>query len=186
MNAAPSRKPAGQGKTLLITMVGIGAGLFCAFSHEWEDDGQYVVRNKVFGTEHVREGRDMNRNRQIVGYVLLATGAYGAFCLLRRKSPFWNELDYAPEATHRVVPQMPANLRQQMISGHATIEFVVDAEGRVTEPAVYHATHPEFGAAALAAVAQWTFLPAIKRGQPTPCRLRVPIDFKGDRPFIAG
>lgn len=169
---------------MLMAVGGIGVGLWCMLSQDWSDDRRYIRRSKMFGTEEMVEGRDLNRNRQIAGGLMLLMGLYSSYCLVRRKAPFWAEVDYEPEFVHRVVPTMPAGMLEQGVSGRATIEFVVDVEGNVTEAKVWHASRPEFGEAALAAVRKWKFKPAIKRGRLKACRMRVPITFRGDRPFL--
>lgn len=63
-------------------------------------------------------------------------------------------------------PTYPEVLRPRGIQGTATLSFVIDAEGGVRVPALTHATDPEFGFAALAALAQWRFSPPRHRGLP--------------------
>jgi TonB family protein len=48
--------------------------------------------------------------------------------------------------------------------GHATIDFILDGEGRVRVPAIAEATQPEFGVAALAALRQSRFAPGRRTG----------------------
>jgi TonB family protein len=56
-------------------------------------------------------------------------------------------------------PVFPTELAGQYREGVATVEFLVDAEGRVRIPAVTSASHPAFGAAALASAREWRFPP---------------------------
>ncbi|HEY8994369.1 MAG TPA: energy transducer TonB [Lacunisphaera sp.] len=62
-------------------------------------------------------------------------------------------------------PEFPKELSGRIREGMATVEFVVDAEGRVRVPAVTSASHPAFGAAALASVRAWRFAPPQHQGR---------------------
>lgn len=62
-------------------------------------------------------------------------------------------------------PVFPAELAGRFSEDVATVEFVVDAEGRVRVPAVTSASHPAFGAAALASVRTWRFAPPQHQGR---------------------
>lgn len=77
------------------------------------------------------------------------------------------DLDTTPEPVNLVVPLYPAELKKQRIEGAAAISFFIDEKGLVRVPAVAGATRPEFAAAALAAVKQWTFAPPTRKGEVT-------------------
>ncbi len=77
------------------------------------------------------------------------------------------DLDATPEAVNLVVPAYPAGLKKQNVEGGAAISFFIDEQGRVRVPSVAGSTHPEFAAAALEAVSQWTFVPPQRKGHPT-------------------
>lgn len=80
----------------------------------------------------------------------------------------------------RVSPLYPVALRAEAIAGEATIEFVIDREGRVRLPRVVKATRPEFGWAAAMAASGWVFAPPHRGGQPVDVRVRVPFGFTPD------
>lgn len=61
-------------------------------------------------------------------------------------------------------PLYPADFKAAGLEGHATIDFILDGEGRVRVPAIAEATRPEFGAAALAALRQTRFAPGRRAG----------------------
>ncbi|SFW17520.1 TonB family protein [Nitrosovibrio sp. Nv17] len=61
----------------------------------------------------------------------------------------------------------PFDLLDQGISGSARVSVLIDPEGAIRETKVLQATHPEFGLAAQAMMASWTFAPATKEGRPT-------------------
>jgi TonB family protein len=77
------------------------------------------------------------------------------------------DLDTTPEPVNLVVPAYPEELKKQKIEGGAAISFFIDEQGRVRVPSVAGSTRPEFAAAALEAVGKWTFVPPLRKGQPT-------------------
>jgi TonB family protein len=87
------------------------------------------------------------------------------------------EVDVRPIALKRVNPAYPIELRRAGENGEATIRFVVQADGRVTNAEVLKATHPAFGEAALEAFQNWTYTPAKKDGAHVNVRLTVPVAF---------
>lgn len=80
----------------------------------------------------------------------------------------------------RVPAIYPADLRAEAVAGEATIEMVIDRDGRVRLPRVVHATRPEFGCAAALAASCWVFAPPHRQGQPVDVRVLVPFGFKPD------
>ncbi len=78
-----------------------------------------------------------------------------------------SELDAIPEPVNLVVPEYPADLKAQRVEGGALVSFFIDETGRVHVAANSGSTRPEFAAAALAAVKQWTFAPPMRKGYPT-------------------
>lgn len=77
------------------------------------------------------------------------------------------DLDVTPEPVNFVVPEYPAELKKQNVDGAAVISFFIDESGQIRVPVVSGATRPEFAAAALTAVKQWTFNPPLRRGHAT-------------------
>ena len=77
------------------------------------------------------------------------------------------DLDNTPEAVNLVVPAYPEELKKQNVKGDAAISFYIDETGRVRVPSVAGSSRPEFAAAAVAAVSQWTFVPPLRKGRPT-------------------
>jgi outer membrane biosynthesis protein TonB len=58
------------------------------------------------------------------------------------------------------------------------VEFLVDEHGHARLPRVVDASAPEFGYAAVAAVALWTFEAPTAKGEPVVVRVRAPFIFK--------
>jgi len=89
-----------------------------------------------------------------------------------------SEIDQRPRALMQIAASYPSEMRSRKAEGVVTVIFVVDETGRVVNPRVEKATHPEFEKPALEAVRQWKFEPAIKGGKRVSCRMRVPFRFQ--------
>jgi TonB family protein len=72
----------------------------------------------------------------------------------------------------------PLSLFGKVPGGSATVEFLVDEHGHARLPRVVDASAPEFGYAAVAAVALWTFEAPTAKGEPVVVRVRAPFIFK--------
>lgn len=83
-----------------------------------------------------------------------------------------------PRPLKIVQPEHPAWLREQRIIGNAEIRCIIDEDGRPTELKVDSATMPEFGEAALRAVAASTFEPALVAGKPGKMAVSLPVAFR--------
>ena len=82
-----------------------------------------------------------------------------------------------PELLKSVAPEYPAIAKAQHVFGRVQIDAAIDASGNVTSvkvisgPALLHR-------AALDAVKQWKYAPAILDGQPTTAHVTVNVDFR--------
>jgi len=63
------------------------------------------------------------------------------------------------------------------IAGVVVIQFVVDTNGKVLSPVVLESPDPRFSKAAVNAILQWEFLPAVKKGKKVNAWMRVPFTF---------
>jgi TonB family protein len=99
-----------------------------------------------------------------------------------RRQPFdaldISQVDVHPVPRFQARPQYPFELRRQRVSGEALIDFIVDVNGDVRNAFVVRATHPDLGAAALAAVVQWKFKPGQKGGRVVNTHMQVPLVFE--------
>jgi protein TonB len=86
-------------------------------------------------------------------------------------------LDQAPVITFQPQPIYPYDLRRTGMSGSVLIQFVVTAEGTVTNARAIRSTHQRFEEAALQAVRRWRGRPGIKDGVPVNAVMQVPITF---------
>ena len=89
-----------------------------------------------------------------------------------------SEIDQRPRAVHQVAGAYPSEMRSRNVEGVVTLIFIVDETGRVANPRVEKASHPEFEKPALDAVRQWKFEPAVKAGKRVGCRMRVSVRFQ--------
>lgn len=71
----------------------------------------------------------------------------------------------------------PEAARRAGLEGRVVVQFVVDAEGRVTEASVLRGVHPLLDEAALAAVRSATFTPGRQRGKAVRVRMSLPVVF---------
>ena len=74
-------------------------------------------------------------------------------------------------------PVYPPDLLKKHVTGSATVAFIVTKKGEVQGAKVVKQTNREFGKAALAAVQQWHYKPAKKKGAAVECQIAVPINF---------
>src|SRR5262245_47753015 len=88
------------------------------------------------------------------------------------------DLDQRPQAIAQSAPMYPAELRRRRVEGTVSVVFLVDTEGRVTNPTVEKSTDPAFERAALEAVRRWRFEPGTRQGHKVQFKMRVPITFR--------
>lgn len=110
----------------------------------------------------------------ILALLIFAPASLGA--LPRSSSPLRH--GRRPVLLHRIEPHYPADLRARRIEGRVMVDFVVEPDGTVASVHALPAAQPEFAAAAVAAVRQWTFRPRYKRGKAVATRMRVPVVFR--------
>ncbi|MEO6996245.1 MAG: TonB family protein [Lacunisphaera sp.] len=77
-----------------------------------------------------------------------------------------------------VQPEYPEAARLAKLEGKVVVEFVVEADGKVTRTSVKNSTDQKFDASALAAVQNWTFDAATAEGKSVASGMEVPIVFK--------
>jgi TonB family protein len=77
-----------------------------------------------------------------------------------------------------VRPAYEVGWRQEKLEGEVLVRFIVDVTGAVHTVRAFRASDSRLEAAATAAVAQWSFSPAIERGQPVACGMEVRTLFR--------
>ena len=85
-----------------------------------------------------------------------------------------------PVALSMLKPIYPFELRKAHVQGLVWIAFVIDRQGRPSEVQSLSDDQQALSAAAIAAVKQWKFRPAMIEGKPEPTRIAVPIGFTVD------
>ncbi len=88
------------------------------------------------------------------------------------------EIDQKPRPIFQSAPVFPAEMRGKKLEGVVSILFVVNPDGKVTNPRIEKSTHPAFEKPALDAIKQWKFEPAIKAGRRVSCKMRASIRFQ--------
>jgi protein TonB len=84
--------------------------------------------------------------------------------------------DRAPRLLRLVKPEYPQEAFVKKVQGVVYVEILIDASGRVVRWRVTRSI-PLLDAAAVAAVRQWTFAPALKGGQPVATLAMAPVTF---------
>jgi protein TonB len=82
-----------------------------------------------------------------------------------------------PQLLRKIDPIYPATARSARIGGRVTIEAVIGLDGSVEASQIVGSTSPLFDDAALDAVRQWRYRPAMLNGSPVRVYLRVVVDF---------
>jgi TonB family protein len=82
-----------------------------------------------------------------------------------------------PKLLHMVHPVYPAEARQQSVEGTIEIEALIDTYGGVKDARVLKG-HPLLDAAALEAVRQWRYTPALMDGEPWPVEMGITLVFE--------
>lgn len=89
--------------------------------------------------------------------------------------------DSDPEPTNRVQPEYPATAYRERAEGTVLVGILVDANGRPVEVEVVRRSgNRELDRAAVDAVRQWTFQPAVRGGKKVEARVEVPVTFRLD------
>jgi TonB family protein len=94
--------------------------------------------------------------------------------------------DQVARPVNVVAPDYSAELRHNGVEGDVLVRFTISKTGAVVNPEIVHSSNPYLEFAALAAVRQWTFTPALKDGAPVSVVAVQPISFVlSDRPSDA-
>lgn len=83
-----------------------------------------------------------------------------------------------PVVVRKVEPIYPDDARLARIEGHVILQAIVDKNGDVTEVTVLESTNPRFNEAAMEAVRQRKYKPAIKDGKPIAIYFTIRVDFR--------
>lgn len=87
------------------------------------------------------------------------------------------KIDVTPKPLKTKAPRYPEKLRAQGITGAVVVVLVVDEHGKVMAAEAAKSTHEEFREPAVAAVREWTFVPAKADGKAVRARVSIPVTF---------
>lgn len=104
----------------------------------------------------------------VIGGVIGGTGA----------GPIVPVVDYdqGPRLLRQARPEYPHDAFTRKIEGVVVVEILIDDTGRVARTRIVQSV-PVLDAAALDAVRQWIFLPAVRHGRPVPTVAIAPVRF---------
>jgi TonB family protein len=176
---APERKFADWWNTLWWAIVSLALGLWICIDIPWDPETDYYIPSKLWDGGETKTGRTLINQRRGLGAVFLAASLYCFWCVVRNRAPYFSSVDFKPVPIDQRKPILPEGTQRLGKRANVTIEFTVNTNGAVENPTVYYASDPECGESALAAVQTWKFEPALKKGRPVQCRMRVPIEFDG-------
>jgi len=85
-------------------------------------------------------------------------------------------VDVPPQPVTKAAPEYPDRAREAMVQGTVVVKALVGTDGRVRETRVAKSV-PMLDAAAVAAVRQWRYSPAISHGRPVAMWVDTPVQF---------
>lgn len=84
----------------------------------------------------------------------------------------------APAVIERVDPAYPDEYRRARVGGVVIVEAAISETGTVENVALLKSVAPALDSAAMAAVRNWKFKPAVRDGQPVPVLFNLTVNFK--------
>ena len=87
-------------------------------------------------------------------------------------------LDSPPRVLSSRFPDYPQHWINAEVVGSVTVQFTIEADGSVSNPAVLGAPRAELAALTLHAIMQWKFAPATKGGVPVQVRAQQAFVFR--------
>ena len=88
------------------------------------------------------------------------------------------EIPQEMQIKKRVDPKYPAILKQAGIEGDVDVKLTVNEQGKVEKAEGVKASNPDFIPAAIEAVKQWEFTPAVDNGKPIKSEVLIPFRFR--------
>ncbi len=83
------------------------------------------------------------------------------------------EVDQVPQVLNQVTPHVPASVRNGAALLRTSLLFVVDANGEIKNVRIASSSgNPDFDAIVMQNIHEWTFSPAVRRGQKVRCLLQ--------------
>jgi protein TonB len=88
-----------------------------------------------------------------------------------------SQLDQPAVVVYQARPVYPESMKRSGISGEATVDFIVDPEGRVRNACPAHSSQREFEEPACSAVSRWNFKAGRKGGRAVYVHMQVAVVF---------
>jgi TonB family protein len=94
----------------------------------------------------------------------------------------FSPIDVPPAPVSRRSPLHPPQFKRHDIGGEAHLAFVIEVDGNTAQVQYLSATDLAFAEAAIAAVKQWRFTPAMRNGEPVTAAVQISIVFAPPEP----
>ena len=123
---------------------------------------------------------------RLAGALLVSLGLVGILALVQTGAQEKVELKSMPQVKSAVQPVYPAEAKKTGVEGMVMVNALVDKEGQVQKAEIDRSDAPVLDKAALEAIRQWKFAPAISKvGEPVAAWVTIPVKFrlaeKGDK-----
>ena len=86
-----------------------------------------------------------------------------------------------PRKVEMVQPSYPEDARKERIEGVVVVQTVIDETGRITRTRLLKGVHPSMDQAAVDAIRQWRFEPALLDGEPVAVYYNLTVNFRLDQ-----
>jgi iron complex outermembrane receptor protein len=120
---------------------------------------------------------------RLVARVAVVLGVLAALCLARRATAQTSPVNVTPPVvlTHVDAVYPPSSLKDRR-HADVVLTVTVDVDGHVSKVDVVESGGPDLDEAAIVAVRQWTFVPAMRDRSPVASRIKVPFHFAPPAP----
>jgi len=113
------------------------------------------------------------------GTELVLFGLVGMLALARAEAQEKVDLKSMPQVKSSVQPVYPAEAKKAGVEGMVIVKALVNKEGRIEEAEISRSDTPLLDEAALEAIRQWRFVPAVSEDDETVAAwVTIPIKFK--------
>jgi protein TonB len=85
-----------------------------------------------------------------------------------------------PRVVEKAFPSYPEDAKKEKVQGVVIVQAVIDKDGTVSRVRAVKRLHPSLDEAALDAIRQWRFEPALLEGEPVAVHYNLTINFRLD------
>jgi len=116
---------------------------------------------------------------RLAGAQLASLGLVGILALVRVGAQEKVDLKSMPQVKSTVQPVYPAEAKKTGVEGMVIVNALVDKEGQIERAEIARSDAPILDKAALQAIRQWRFAPAISStDEPVAAWVTIPVKFK--------